>query len=447
MKLQELIVIENRYQDSVNIRLDVCSSEKLKQYIPTTASLKVLRQYLSNVMANEQNATMLIGPYGKGKSHLLLVLLKLLWQEKNETTQKQIADLIKRVRKLDKDTANRMQEVRKCQKPYLPVIVTYGNEDLNTTYLYALNRALNMAGLQEIAPDSAYQKAIRAILKWKKEYPSVYEAFDKTLQKLADQTAYKAFEKKETACIDETEGGIQKNRVCISGARCNNAEHMMEQLRDNDRTAYQLFVSLYPQFTAGSIFMPMVEMHAMKLYEEVDRVLREQYGYAGMIIIFDEFSKYMEMQDKHTNQLSGNMGVVQDMCELCASKENRMHHIFVAHKSIKEYGSHLSRETINCFTGVEGRIKEVHFTTTPKNNYELIANIIQKKPRNWETFLKQQETLDDHQNIFKQLEQSYQLPAFYSYFTLEEFHEVVVKGCFPLLPVAAYLLHKCSEKV
>mgnify|MGYP006992166581 CR=1 FL=1 len=85
----------------------------------------------------------------------------------------------------------------------------------------------------------------------------------------------------------------------------------------------------------------------MKLYEEVDRTLREEYGYAGIIIIFDEFSKYMEMQDKHVNQLSGNMGVVQEMCELCARTENQMHHIFVAHKSIKEYGSHSTFLKIN----------------------------------------------------------------------------------------------------
>ena len=464
MRLQDLVVIQNRYQDSVNIRLDMGSSEKIAQYIPTSASLKVLRRYLTNVMANQENATILIGPYGKGKSHLLLVLLKILWQEQDKKTSKQIAELIKRVRKVDKETAALIQTVQKQVKPYLPVIVTYGNEDLNTTYLYALTRALNMAGLEEVAPASAYQKAINAIMKWKNEFPQVYEMFDRTLQELAEEAngtkSYtgQVIEEKPNKAESDAEqvaeeelkkaesDAEQMAREVLNGST-SHAEQMVEKLRMHDHAAYQLFVKLYPQFTAGSKFSPMVEMHAMKLYEEVDRTLREEYGYAGIIIIFDEFSKYMEMQDKHANQLSGNMGVVQEMCELCARTENQMHHIFVAHKSIKEYGSHLSRETINCFTGVEGRLKEVHFTTTPKNNYELIASTILKRIINWNRFLNMQTTLDGNLMIIENLSKAYQLPAFYSYFSKEEFQEIVVEGCFPLLPVTAYLLQKISEKV
>ena len=49
------------------------------------------------------------------------------------------------------------------------------------------------------------------------------------------------------------------------------------------------------------------------------------------------------------------------------------------HKSIKEYGKYLSVETINAFTGIEGRIIERLFITSSKNNYELVKNAIIKK--------------------------------------------------------------------
>ena len=38
----------------------------------------------------------------------------------------------------------------------------------------------------------------------------------------------------------------------------------------------------------------MVQKEALRVYEEVNRVLCAKYGYAGIYIIFDEFSKYIE---------------------------------------------------------------------------------------------------------------------------------------------------------
>ena len=39
-----------------------------------------------------------------------------------------------------------------------------------------------------------------------------------------------------------------------------------------------------------------------------------------------------------------------------------------ANKSIKEYGSALTSEMINAFTGVEGRLKELRFLVSAQNN-------------------------------------------------------------------------------
>ena len=75
-----------------------------------------------------------------------------------------------------------------------------------------------------------------------------------------------------------------------------------------------------------------------------------------MFVIFDEFSKYIESQDKKT--AGSNMKLLQDICELAnSSKHAQLFFSMVAHKSIKEYGKYLSAEIINSFTGIEGRIK------------------------------------------------------------------------------------------
>ena len=81
MKLLELIKIDNRFEKSVNLTLDLYVQDKIDGYIPTRSSVNVLDSYINEVRSFSGNrATVLIGPYGKGKSHLLLVLLSILSQ-------------------------------------------------------------------------------------------------------------------------------------------------------------------------------------------------------------------------------------------------------------------------------------------------------------------------------------------------------------------------------
>ena len=79
MKLKEVIRIDEKFQHSINLKLDQMRKEPIENYIPTQASMKILCEYLGELTGKKKEAsTMLIGPYGKGKSHLLLVLMYLL---------------------------------------------------------------------------------------------------------------------------------------------------------------------------------------------------------------------------------------------------------------------------------------------------------------------------------------------------------------------------------
>ena len=79
MRLVDLVRIDHRFEKSVNLLLDLNDESKLKLYIPTRSSIKLLAEYLEEVDTfSGKRANILIGPYGKGKSHLLLVLLAIL---------------------------------------------------------------------------------------------------------------------------------------------------------------------------------------------------------------------------------------------------------------------------------------------------------------------------------------------------------------------------------
>lgn len=101
-RLKDFVEIDKRFQNSINLQLDLQDDTKLESYIPTKSSLLILQKYLKSVMGQEkEKATILIGPYGKGKSHLLLVLLQILSAPENE----KVNDLVQRISKLDAETA------------------------------------------------------------------------------------------------------------------------------------------------------------------------------------------------------------------------------------------------------------------------------------------------------------------------------------------------------
>ena len=78
-KCMKLIQTNRNFQKSVNLQLDLGNYERIESYIPTRSSVAILDRYFMPFNGKQtENATILIGPYGKGKSHLLLVLLALL---------------------------------------------------------------------------------------------------------------------------------------------------------------------------------------------------------------------------------------------------------------------------------------------------------------------------------------------------------------------------------
>lgn len=94
------------------------------------------------------------------------------------------------------------------------------------------------------------------------------------------------------------------------------------------------------------------------------------------------------------------------------------------------------------FTGIEGRIIEKYFVTSSKNNYELIKNAIVKDDSKLLNIPHYEKYLGKEK--FKEF---YSLPAFRSGFDETEFKNVIFNGCYPLNPIAAYLLLNISEKV
>lgn len=408
-QLNEIIEINRKFQKSINIRLDYNKKEKITSYIPTRASVQVLKVYLQQFVKEQgMKSTILVGPYGKGKSHLLLILLALL-SKKNQAshtpkTKQMLEEVIRKISAVDKEAGEYAGYLVENQCCYLPVIVSGVQSDLSRALLLALKEALVREGLEHMVPDTYFEEAKKTITQWKECYPATYQEFLVHLKK---------------AQISE--------------------QGFLRGLESYEKETLEYFQKIYPALTAGSVFEPMVQMDLLTLFSSVNEVLCKEYHYQGIILIFDEFSKFVEGYPRE--RFSSAMEELQNICELANhSQKEKLHVMLVAHKAIKEYKNYLPAEVVNAYVGVEGRINEIYFTSSLKNSYELIQNVIVKDKEAFQTQIVATQKFQDMQ------ESSYKLPYFQALFGKKEFQEIVAQGCFPMTPVAAYLLLKISEK-
>ena len=405
-KLSEIININGNFRNAINLYLSLNKKDKIESYIPTKSSVDILKTYVNAVLENKHQSTILIGSYGKGKSHLLLILLSLLSMEKNKENNETIENLLQKIKAVDEEAYSIVHNAWNNHDRFLPVIISGNQDDLNQAFMVALNNALKNDGLSDIMPDTYYSIARDTINRWKNEYKETYDKYEQLLKE-----------------------------------RGKSVKEINDDLKVCKTEGLELFKEVYPLLTAGSTFNPLVGGDAVPMYKSIAYKLKEEHGYSGLYIVFDEFSKFIEGQDKKSKGVS--MKLIQDLCELANESSNpQIYFTMVAHKSIKEYGKYLSDSTINAFTGIEGRIEEILFNTSSKNNYELVKNAINIK----EDSLERVPNADRYFGS-EIADRFYEIPAFKSNFTKDDFNKIVLKGCFPLNPATAYALLNVSEKV
>ena len=103
--LTELINVNHNFKTSINLSLNINDHDKLGSFIPTTSSVVLLNEYLDSIIDKNDFSTLLIGPYGKGKSHLVLVLLAIIsWRRDLESNRQTIYELCEKIKRLSEQT-------------------------------------------------------------------------------------------------------------------------------------------------------------------------------------------------------------------------------------------------------------------------------------------------------------------------------------------------------
>ncbi len=407
MLYTDILKIDGRFESSINLQYDIGNLDKIECYIPTDQSVQVLKEYLNAVYYGDKSgfSTVLIGPYGKGKSHLMLVLLTLLASAQLFTKQTKknecitvLNRLIDRIAKVDVECAQLAKGILEHKKPLLPVIVDSNATEINQVLIIALRNALERCGCDELLPEMNFDVALKMIDRWKQDYPEAYRKLEEELLP---------------------------------------HKYTVEELRDSlgaySRTAYDLFVSIYPAVTSGSVFAPIFFEDAIQLYKSVNHALITQTAFGGMFIVYDEFSKFLEANLDKSKML--NFKVIQELAELSArSGESELHFACITHKDLLSYNNSDS------FRTVVGRFRQIEYIHSSEQAYELIANAIEKGP-GYDDFLnRNSETLET-------IRQRLYASGIFRSLSAKMVDEVILRGCFPLAPMTAFGLLRISEKV
>jgi len=408
MRYTDYVSTNQGFQTSVNLELDLNDKDKIKGYIPTEQSVKSLGTFLRSFYYEkdtQNRASVLIGPYGRGKSHLLLVLTALTSMDVFGDNEYSVAqakkmqhELCQKISAVDHEVGELARTIVESGIRTLPIIINSNTRDISQAFMVALNNSLMAAGLENLLPTTYFDSALDVIEKWENEIP---EAFSKLTSELKSQ--------KKTV------------------------EELKISLKRFDNEGYDLFCSVYPNVAVGMKFNPMTSMDVVKLYISVVDALVEQTKYTGINIVFDEFSKFLESNLEKSQMY--NLKIIQDLAEAASrSGRKQIHFTCITHKDILEYS------TSDSFKTVEGRFSKIYFVASSEQNYELISNAIVKK-NGYEKFIK------DNKKAFDKIISIAAMANVFRELKGEAFEQKVVYGCFPLAPLTVYSLLKVSELV
>lgn len=393
--MKDMISVASGFQYSVNIGYDLGNEDKLRNFIPTKSAISLLEEILlSTNPASNERARVLIGAYGKGKSHIVLAILSLL-------LKKDIA-LFERLMPKVAENPKLLQLVRNyydSEDKILPVVISGSNTSLTQAFLLSLQRTLSENSLLDCLPETNYKAAVQVIERWEKEFPDTYNKF--------------------CEMIDEPIGVL------------------VDKLANYDVVSYEHFEKAYPKLTSGSLFNPFLGFDVVDLYESVAKSLKSR-GYTGVYVVYDEFSKFLEANI--TDASVSDTKMLQDFAEKCnRSGDLQMHLMLISHKEIANYIDKLPKEKVDGWRGVSERFKHIHLNNNFSQTYEIISSVIQHHEPFWGEYCVQFE--GDFGSLFTRY-QKHQI------FTDAQGElDTAIVGCFPLHPVSTFILPRLSERV
>ncbi len=363
----------------------------------------LLQQLTGN--ATDEPFALAIAGYGTGKSHLGVTLASLL----SSPTSKVARSVIKNITMADAMIGNQVRDIiNSINQPYLVVTINgmrdfdLSNEITRQVLLFLNQHGLDTAVLEDLRP--RFRTAHLFTESFFESLRSDYEKF--------------------------------------FGTGCS-LDEIIEGLKCQDEDIFRHVSSIHEQ----KIGFPIRAVGQESLHDFI-RVTKETFcgpgkPYAGLLIIFDEFGRYLEfsVQKPHV----AGSGALQQLFECVQANGDGVFLLCFIQYELKAYISRIApelRDDLNRYVTRYDTVRNIRLST---NLETLIANLLEKKDGD---ALKH--SLESMPGLPEVIQTSMQhwFPDIKNHAVWmddERFNKIIYEGCWPLHPLSTWMLYKLSS--
>ncbi|MBZ9688458.1 hypothetical protein G9F72_019190 [Clostridium estertheticum] len=404
-KIKELLQIQNSYSAQVDLKKEfndrILREERMSHYKPIKAHRKAFETIAEGAYAkNSKRSFIISGSYGKGKSHLLLMVANYF---ESQSDTKEMTEFFKNYSESEENDIEKKAEILKKvrkERRYLVCICDYGTNSFETYVLKAIREALARDEISGQEIDSYYLQAINKINEWKLS---------------SDRFFYDRFE----SFLENTKDSWTVNKL-------------IQELSEYNKDAIDIFKEIHKKITTSEF--EYSKDNYVEIIEQLSKTKLIREKYAGILILFDEFDY----------QLKGkrfDLDEFQKFSQMCAASfMNSFPVIFVAstHRSFASYNSAYNTED---FLTVNDRIKEIPLET--QGIEEIIAAVVnpQKKSLLWENVIKPKSS------TFNQISNECTALQIFNWLPAPKIRIRIVENIYPMHPMSTYSLMKLASDV
>ena len=401
-KISDVISIYSGMSKTVNLRYEFANAEenrkRMQGYKPITSHRAIFASLARSFLPTEQKVHLLVGHYGTGKSHLLLMLANYFSQT---LEMPELKTFFENFTLVDAGLSKQIQNLRGDGR-YLVVIPDYGSkEDFSETLLMALEQALQREGVEDEL-DSVYKEAQRVIEHWEQSETGGTDPLYK----------FSAFQE----MLASTAPPYNSLTTLTAGLK-----HYEHAVLARFKELYERLIGTSFRYRAGNIVAILDDMIHSETFTR---------RFKGMVFLYDEF-------DQTLNNRRISIEVVQQFAELC---RNSNHILFIGslHKELAAFAHEYS---VQDFKTVQQRF---HTIDMKSDGLEEIVTAIVHVQHDHPIF--QQQVVPQLGQLYAKISDMTRLKLF-DWLTPEEIQTKIIDAVYPLHPLTMACLLRLSTTI
>ncbi|MFG6115729.1 hypothetical protein ACGTN9_11100 [Halobacillus sp. MO56] len=375
---------------SINVKFDFAKSELFDTYLPTPSHAEAMNALLRGINGGGQKSHIILGPYGTGKSLLGTLIAGMASKQIEEDAYQ---TLINKFDNVDESIYTQLIKIKENKQKLLPVFLNGNEGRFRDAILSSILNTLKQNNISITVP-GVVSRIISTVEMWEDEFPKTFKEFKKKLKE--DNKDFELWR--------------------------------LEVLSYNSKEI-DWFKNVFPMLTAGTSFLSYeTEDFTGQVKYVLDELKRNNLG---LIVVYDEFGRFL--QSLNTDSINETMQDLQDIAELSNDHNGNLHNVFIAHKNLRQYFAHLSREFQQEFQRIEKRYGVYYIDNDRSTFLRLGQQVIQ------------QYKVSPPANTTKEIKEDVRKYPLFKELNNTEIERLVVKGFYPMHPVATFLLPELSK--